>query len=115
MEFSDAFLQEAQQKPPRFTQPLKDAQVDEGNRFEFLGRVSGKPTPEVTWYKDGVPIVNNPDYETTFVNGVALLRIDETFTEDSAVFTCRATNAAGSAESQARLFVKGTSSKNRQS
>lgn len=79
----------------------------EGNRFEFMCRVTGEPTPSVTWYKDGLPIVNNPDYETSCENGICVLRIEETFTEDSSVFTCRAVNPAGSAETAARLIVKG--------
>lgn len=81
--------------------------MTEGSRFEFMCRVTGHPAPDVTWYKDGISVSNNPDYETTNVNGVCVLKIEETFTEDSAVFTCRATNVAGTAETQARLTVKG--------
>jgi hypothetical protein len=63
--------------------------------------------PEVTWYKDGIAIENNPDYQTTFDQGICTLTIEETFTEDSARFICRAVNAAGTAETNATLSVKG--------
>jgi hypothetical protein len=72
-----------------------------------LFRVAGFPMPEVTWYKDGIAIQNNPDYQTTFDQGVCTLTIEETFTEDSAKFICRAVNAAGTAETNATLSVKG--------
>lgn len=74
---------------------------------DFKCRVGGRPIPAVTWHKDGIPIDNNPDYETSFVDGVCRLSIEETFTEDSARFTCRASNKFGIAETEAKLRVKG--------
>lgn len=65
------------------------------------------PVPEVEWFKDGISIQNNPDYHTSFYKGICQLRIEETFTEDSAKFTCKAINAAGKAETHATLSVKG--------
>lgn len=63
--------------------------------------------PEVEWLKDSMSITENPDYKTSYEEGVCTLTIEETFTEDSAVFTCRAGNAAGIAETSASLTVKG--------
>lgn len=64
--------------------------------------------PVVTWHKDGMSIQNNPDYQTTFDQGVCTLSIEETFAEDSARYTCKAINAAGTAETGAVLSVKET-------
>lgn len=64
--------------------------------------------PVVTWHKDGISIQNNPDYQTTFDQGLCTLTIEETFTEDSARYTCKAINAAGTAETAATLSVKET-------
>jgi hypothetical protein len=75
--------------------------------YIFLFRVTGFPMPEVTWYKDCLVIQNNPDYQTTFDQGICTLTIEETFTEDSAKFICKAANAAGTAETNATLSVKG--------
>ncbi|CAG9536090.1 unnamed protein product [Cercopithifilaria johnstoni] len=92
-------------KAPEITSHLRDAQVDEGNRFEFTAYIKGEPVPEIRWFKDGRDVKDNIDYRTTFVNGVATLTIDETFVEDTAVFTVRAQNVAGLAESSAKLVV----------
>ncbi|XP_018309584.1 uncharacterized protein [Mycetomoellerius zeteki] len=91
---------------PEFTVPLNDATVQEGKEFSFECRLIGQPIPEVVWYKDGISILNNPDYLTTYTKGVCILKIEETFTEDSAKFTCRAFNIHGSVETSATLTVK---------
>lgn len=56
--------------------------------------------------QDGRDVKDNIDYRTAFINGVATLSIDETFVEDTAVYTVRARNVAGFAESSAKLVVK---------
>ncbi|EFO25223.1 hypothetical protein LOAG_03263 [Loa loa] len=101
-------------KAPEITSHLRDAQVDEGNRFEFTAYVKGEPVPEIRWFKDGRDVKDNIDYRTAFVNGVATLTIDETFVEDTAVYTVRAQNVAGLAESSAKLVVKSRSEMERQ-
>ncbi|CAD1476295.1 unnamed protein product, partial [Heterotrigona itama] len=93
---------------PEFTVPLHDATVQEGEKFTFQCNLVGQPAPEVVWYKDGISILNNPDYLTTYIHGVCTLTIEETFAEDSAKYTCRAFNIAGSAETSATLTVKET-------
>lgn len=92
---------------PKFIIPLSDATVQEGKEFNFECRLIGQPTPEVVWYKDGISILNNPDYLTTYENDVCTLKIEETFAEDSAKYTCRAFNIVDSAETSATLTVKG--------
>ncbi|XP_026674575.1 muscle M-line assembly protein unc-89 isoform X5 [Ceratina calcarata] len=93
---------------PEFTVPLNDATVQEGEKFSFQCHLVGQPAPEIVWYKDGISILNNPDYLTTYIEGACTLTIEETFTEDSARYTCRAFNIAGSAETSATLTVKET-------
>ncbi|KAF2360881.1 Immunoglobulin I-set [Trinorchestia longiramus] len=94
--------------PPVFITPLVGATVQEGVKFSFECRVMGYPVPEVEWFKDNLSITKNPDYKTTFENGVCCLTIEETFTEDSALFTCQAYNASGRTETSATLTVKET-------
>ncbi|XP_012542170.2 titin isoform X3 [Monomorium pharaonis] len=91
---------------PEFTVALNDATVQEGKEFSFECHLIGQPTPEVVWYKDGISILNNPDYLTTYMNGDCTLKIEETFAEDSAKYTCRAFNIHGSVETSAILTVK---------
>ncbi|XP_042876868.1 titin-like isoform X4 [Penaeus japonicus] len=97
---------EPQHMPPVFMTPLVGAAVSEGVKFSFECRVIGFPMPEVEWLKDNMSISGNPDYKTSYEEGVCTLTIEETFTEDSAHFTCRAVNAAGMAETSATLTVK---------
>lgn len=72
----------------------------------FECKVDSDQVPEIRWYKDNLPLTS-PDYETSFSDGTATLTIDETFSEDTARYTCRFTNEAGMAESSAYLTVKG--------
>ncbi|XP_012286354.1 titin [Orussus abietinus] len=94
-------------EPARFSIPLADAVVEEGQKFVFECRLVGDPQPEVVWYKDGISVLNNPDYRTDCRNdGTCSLTIEETFAEDSARFKCRAENAYGWDETSAMLAVK---------
>uniref|UniRef100_A0A1B0CIV6 Ig-like domain-containing protein n=2 Tax=Lutzomyia longipalpis TaxID=7200 RepID=A0A1B0CIV6_LUTLO len=99
-------VQTTQSIAPIFTQTLTDATIQEGERFTFDCAVTGSPEPAIEWLKDGISIQSNSDYKTTTIDGLCSLSIEETLAEDSATFTCRATNAAGSAETTARLTVK---------
>lgn len=92
---------------PEFTVLLNDATVQEGKEFNFECHLIGQPIPEIVWYKDGISILNNPDYLTTYINGICTLKIEETFVEDSAKYTCHAFNIHGSVETSATLTVKG--------
>ncbi|XP_031348623.1 titin isoform X3 [Photinus pyralis] len=91
---------------PTFILPLNDTVLQEGSKFTFICQVIGNPTPTVIWYKDGIAIGNNPDYQTSFKDGTCTLTIEETFTEDSAKYICKATNRLGTAETGALLTVK---------
>lgn len=99
-------IQTPQHKPPVFTQTLINATIQEGERFTFECIVTGSPIPSIEWLKDGISIQSNSDYKTVFVDGFCSLSIEETLAEDSATFTCKATNVAGSAETTATLTVK---------
>lgn len=78
--------------------------------------------PKLEWSKDGVAVRfgNNfvclflfdliffsSDYVKSFENGIATLTIEETFADDSAKYSCKATTEAGEAETAATLQVKG--------
>lgn len=95
-------------KAPEFIVTLTDAVVPEGSKFTFECQVTGDPEPDISWYKDGMCIENNPDYKTIFENGKCSLTIEETFTEDSAKFKCKASNRYGSVDTIATLSVKET-------
>lgn len=70
-------------------------------------KAEGNPLPTVQWYKDGVCIDNNPQYQITYNNGEALLKIEHTNTFHNGKYTCVATNRLGSDSTASKLFVDG--------
>lgn len=110
----DTRTESRQKDPPRsvaplFVEYLKDTVLTEGCSCTLTAKVSGSPIPDVTWFKDGVPVnKDNLDYKTNYdeATGGCNLRIEETFVEDSANWSLRASNQAGYAESHAKLTVR---------
>ncbi|KAK3083136.1 hypothetical protein FSP39_014900 [Pinctada imbricata] len=94
-------------RAPQIMLPLKDTDVMEGERVTMECHVASDTQPNVSWYKDNLPL-NSPDYETRYNNGVATLTIEETFSEDTARYTCRFATPAGMTESSAHLTVRET-------
>lgn len=84
----------------------------EAESISFSCIVSGQPTPNVTWLKDGQPLLKDPmDYtvNNSFVTGCfrrgdpeeplnSTLFLSRLVKEDSGVYTCRAENKLGEAE-----------------
>ncbi|XP_074642495.1 uncharacterized protein LOC141899810 [Tubulanus polymorphus] len=96
-------------QPPRVIQPLKSAEVMEGIRLTFECRFdAGGEEPEITWFKENIALIS-PDYEKFYQNGLATLTIEETFSEDTAMYTCKCQNSAGAVETSARLTVRAAS------
>ena len=49
---------------PSFTKYLHDVVLKEGCKCSLRARVTGSPTPQITWFKDGIPIQStNDDYK----------------------------------------------------
>ena len=70
--------------------------------------MSGKPAPQVTWYRDdrqiraGENVVISKDNTT----GVHCMTIDHVTPDDSGVYTALARNQNGKADCSAKLLVK---------
>ena len=92
--------------PPSFLTGLNpNLEVIDGTRLELKVGVKGDPLPQVTWTRDGKPLSSNDIMEVKYKNGVALLTISEVYPEDSAKYTCKATNAKGSVETSSTIKV----------
>ena len=49
---------------PSFTEYLRDIVLKDGEKCVLRARVTGTPGPQITWFKDGIPIQNtNVDYK----------------------------------------------------
>lgn len=93
---------------PRFIETLKPMQLMDGDSLDLVCRVIGNPTPKIEWYQDkqllletrGISIIQDDQ-------GYCSLNVPESFTEDTGVYTCYATNKYGKASTEANVIVEG--------
>ncbi|XP_070494833.1 titin isoform X6 [Chironomus tepperi] len=93
-------------EPPKFLRYLESAEVTEGDNFIFECILTGHPEPSVQWLKYNSPLADNPNYKISFVGGKCRLEIPKVTSADAAVFSCIATNVAGTSQTTANLIVK---------
>lgn len=93
--------------PPQFLERLQNKEAKEGQTVRFNVKVTGKPPPTVTWYREGSKIISSPDFEIQQNGEVHSLYIPEVFYEDSGKFSIKAENKAGVAQCTAELIVEG--------
>ena len=82
--------------PPGINPELKNQSVTYNSSPQFKCAVSGFPTPEILWTKDGVNLTNNNT-----------LTIHQTRLGDSGKYTCSAENSEGSKNSAFWIEVAG--------
>lgn len=92
--------------PPNFVRTCADRDVTEGKMTRFDCRVTGRPYPEVTWYINGYPVVNDATHKI-LVNesGDNSLMITNVTRVDAGTVTCVAKNKAGETSFQCNLNV----------
>lgn len=52
-------------EPPKFVKPVTSFQMAEGQPARFESIVSGNPSPEVTWFREGHQIHNSEDFQVS--------------------------------------------------
>ena len=94
---------------PLFTALLKDRTIEDGSVARFDVRVRGKPSPEVTWYKDNKKIQpeNFPHIKVLSQDDLHSILITDGKYEDAGVYKCVAKNNAGETSCVGHLFVEG--------
>jgi len=71
-------------------------------------KAEGNPLPTVQWFKDDICIDNSSQYQITYNNGEALLKIEQTTSSiHSGKYTCVATNRLGSDSTSSILLIDG--------
>ncbi|KAG8504586.1 Palladin [Galemys pyrenaicus] len=91
---------------PHFLQAPGDLTVQEGKLCRMDCKVSGLPTPDLSWQLDGKPI--RPDSAHKMLvreNGVHSLIIEPVSSRDAGIYTCTATNRAGQNSFSLELVV----------
>ena len=96
------------QMPPLFTEPLKDLQVDEDQPARLDCRITGKPEPEITWYKDDNRIEIDERHEIRMdFDNLCVLMISKADLDDEGLYKCEAKNDVGQDTTSAELVVEG--------
>uniref|UniRef100_A0A7N6AZL6 non-specific serine/threonine protein kinase n=1 Tax=Anabas testudineus TaxID=64144 RepID=A0A7N6AZL6_ANATE len=95
--------------PPEFLIPVSDVSCESGDSVTLKCKVCGRPRATVTWRgPDNSTLSSHGHYSITYSEtGEAALRVLGVSLEDSGVYTCVATNVAGSVTSSASLRVSG--------
>ncbi|XP_048354062.1 immunoglobulin-like and fibronectin type III domain-containing protein 1 isoform X22 [Sphaerodactylus townsendi] len=95
-----------QSQPPRFLVQLKPHIVTLGFDCHMSCAVTGYPVPQVTWYKDGKNLSQDPSFVTKNDFGVCSLVIPGVTPSDEGEFKVVASNALGQAVSRATVTIK---------
>ncbi|XP_039718622.1 vascular endothelial growth factor receptor 1 isoform X1 [Pteropus medius] len=95
------------QEAPRLLRNLSDHTVAASSSTTLDCHAHGVPEPQLTWFKNDHKIQQEPGI--ILGPGSSTLFIERVTEEDEGVYRCKATNQKGSAESWARLTVRGTS------
>jgi len=92
--------------PPMFTFLLRPRFVQEGQAVKLLACLNAKPTPKITWLKDGTPLPLTLRFCENYYYGVATLEIVGVEKDDEGVYTCCAENELGKAKTECLLSVE---------
>ncbi|RWS09309.1 titin-like isoform X1, partial [Dinothrombium tinctorium] len=98
-------LPETVEKPPVLS-PLADLTVPEGTPARFVTSLSGSPPPTVSWFRNNKILKTSKSLQMLQDNASCSLVIYKTRKEDEGLYTCRANNPSGHAETSARLTVE---------
>ncbi|XP_050487386.1 obscurin isoform X6 [Bombus huntii] len=96
-------------QPPNFLQKFKDLQQLPSFDAKFLARITGVPRPDITWYFNDRPILNDDDkYKIKRDGDVCCLYVKDCTYDDAGTYKCKAVNKGGEAECVANLRVVDT-------
>ncbi|KAK0423255.1 hypothetical protein QR680_008049 [Steinernema hermaphroditum] len=99
---------EARHEAPQFVEALRSVSIQETESTELSVTVSGKPEPEVKWFKDSQPVQIDGSHvvEKKDSEGHHTLIIKDARVEDKGTYSCKASNIAGYAECTASVNVQ---------
>ncbi|KAM8873968.1 obscurin isoform 3-T3 [Spinachia spinachia] len=99
-------MQEITDAPPSIQVPTEDLCVEPGQPATFTAIITGRPTPNIQWYKDGEELAANDNVEISQHGARCSVTIVCPEGEESGIYTCLAFNDSGHASCQAELTVE---------
>uniref|UniRef100_A0A7N6C3D9 Myosin light chain kinase, smooth muscle n=1 Tax=Anabas testudineus TaxID=64144 RepID=A0A7N6C3D9_ANATE len=93
--------------PPKFITKPSRVFVQLGQSGKFTTRTTGRPQPQVTWYKGSVELQARSRFSVFECSGLHVLEIRDVCAQDAGSYMCSITNAAGTATATAELSVQG--------
>ncbi|XP_014485703.1 PREDICTED: titin [Dinoponera quadriceps] len=104
----EMFVDTTPQQAPVFTKHLESYdKLVEGQRVYLEAQVEPRADPNlrVEWFKNGIPLQTGTRLRSTFDFGLVTLSINGLRADDSAIYTCKATNLLGEAVSTCSLKI----------
>ncbi|XP_055795289.1 obscurin-like [Salvelinus fontinalis] len=99
-------IQEMPAALPSIQVPAEDLCVESGQSATFTIIITGRPTPEIQWYKDGEELLANENVEVVQNGARCSLTVLYPESEDGGIYTCGAYNDSGHTSCQAQLTVE---------
>lgn len=91
---------------PKFVERFTTVNVYEGEPVSLNARAIGTPVPRITWQKDGVTLMPNPNLFISVDGGATSIDIPRATAAEAGWYQCTAQNVAGSTATRARLYVQ---------
>ena len=88
---------------PTILETLKDIKIGLNQKLTLTCVITGNPTPDITWFKDGKIIKSKT---ITYENHVATYIIKETEETTEGIYTVKAQNVMGTAETTCHVVVQ---------
>ncbi|XP_054066243.1 myosin light chain kinase, smooth muscle isoform X4 [Rissa tridactyla] len=95
------------ESPPKFATKPNRVVVREGQTGKFSCKITGRPQPQVTWFKGDIQLQQNERFNMFEKTGIQFLEIQNAQLTDSGIYTCTVVNSAGKASVSAELTVQG--------
>lgn len=92
-------------QPPNFAQKFTDIQQVPKSDAKFLARVTGIPSPDISWHFNGQPIHDGGKYKIKRDNETCCLYVKDCTLADAGRYRCEAVNKEGKAHCEAALSV----------
>ncbi|XP_033018698.1 myosin light chain kinase, smooth muscle isoform X2 [Lacerta agilis] len=94
--------------PPKFATKPNRVIVREGQTGKFSCKITGRPQPQVTWFKGEIQVQKSDRFNMFEKAGIQFLEIQNAQLVDAGIYTCTVMNSAGKASVSAELMVQGS-------